>query len=61
MRTIMQFAAGAAVGALAVMVLVKSPTSATTPAPAPQSISIEQLSRSIDLGALPVQEVKDPF
>ena len=61
MRKLMHFTAGVAVGALAIMVLIKTPTVATDLSTRPQTISVEELQRSIDLGALPVRVVENPF
>jgi len=61
MRKFMHFTAGVAVGAIAIMVLIKTPTSGTALSLRPQTISVEDLQRSIDVTALPVREVKDPF
>jgi hypothetical protein len=61
MRKLMHFGAGVAVGALAIMVLIKTPISATDSSTKPQTISVEELQRSIDLSALPVRDVKEPF
>ena len=55
MPKLMHFTAGVAVGALAIMVLIKTPTVATDLSTRPQTISVEELQRSIDLSALPVQ------
>jgi hypothetical protein len=60
MRNFGHFAAGLAVGAFAVVVLTKTPTSATVPSPELQTISVEALQRSIDLSALPVGDVPAP-
>ena len=57
---LMHFTAGVAVGALA-MVLIKTPTVATGPSTRPQTISVEELQRSIDLSALPIRVVENPF
>ena len=61
MHKLMHFTAGVAVGALAIMVLIKTPTVATDPSTRPQTISVEELQRSIDLSALPVRVVENPF
>ena len=61
MHRLMHFTAGVAVGALAIMVLIKTPTGATGPSTRPQTISVEELQRSIDLSALPVRVVENPF
>ena len=61
MRSLVHFAAGLAAGAFAVMVLTKTPTSATMPAMELQTISVEALQRAIDVSALPVAEVVEPF
>ena len=61
MYKLMHFTGGVAVGALAMMILTKTPSSSVEQAPLPQTISIEDLHRSIDLSALPVREVKEPF
>ncbi len=60
MRKLMHFTAGVAVGALAVMIFAKTPISATAPSMWSQ-ISVDELQRSVDLKALPVLEVKEPF
>ena len=60
MHKLMHFTAGVAVGALA-LVLIKTPTVATGPSTRPQTISVEELQRSIDLSALPVRVVENPF
>ena len=61
MRKLIHFSAGVAVGALAIMTLIKTPISVTSPLMQPQTISVEELQRSIDLRAIPVREVKEPF
>ena len=61
MRKLMHFTAGVAVGALAIMTLIKTPISVTSPSMQPQTISVEELHRSIDLRAIPVREVNEPF
>jgi hypothetical protein len=61
MRSLIHFGAGLAVGAFAVMILSKTPTSATMSAMQPQTISVEALMRSIDVSALPVTQVAEPF
>jgi hypothetical protein len=61
MRSLVHFAAGLAAGAFSVMVLTKTPTSATMSAMEPQTISVEALQRAIDVSALPVTEVAEPF
>ena len=61
MHKLMHFTAGVAVGALAIMVLLKTPTVATGPSTRPQTISVEDLQRSIDLSALPVPAVENLF
>ena len=45
MHKLMHFTAGVAVGALAIMVLIKTPTVATGPSTRPQTISVEELQR----------------
>ena len=61
MRKLMHFTAGVAVGALAIMIMTKAPSSSVGQPTLPPTISIEGLHRSIDLSALPVREVKEPF
>ena len=61
MRKFMHFTAGVAVGAIAILVLIKTPTVATDLSTRPQTISVEELQRSIDLSALPVRVVENPF
>ncbi len=61
MRKLMHFTAGVAVGALAIMILTKTPISATGPSMRSQTLSVDELQRSVDLRALPVLEVKEPF
>ena len=61
MRKLMHFAAGVAVGALAIVIMTKAPSSSVEQPKLPQTISIEDLNRSIDLSALPVREVREPF
>jgi hypothetical protein len=43
------------------MIMTKAPSSSVEQATLPRTISIEDLHRSIDLSALPVREVKEPF
>ena len=61
MLKLMHFTAGVAVGALAIMLTTKVPSSSVERPPLPQTISIEAIHRSIDLSALPVRDVKEPF
>ena len=61
MGKLMHFTACVAVGALAIMLMTKMPFSSIERQPEPQTIAIEAIHRSIDLSALPVSEVKEPF
>lgn len=61
MYKLMHFTAGVAVGVLAMMIMAKTPSSSVEQPALPQTISIEDLHRTIDLSALPVREVKEPF
>jgi hypothetical protein len=65
MPKLMHFASGVVVGALAVMILIKSPAGQTAVQTGllmqPQTLSVEELQRSIDLSALPVRVVENPF
>jgi hypothetical protein len=61
MRSLVHFATGLAVGAFAVVILTKTPTSATMQPADVQTISVDALQRAIDVSALPVAEVVEPF
>jgi hypothetical protein len=63
MRKLPHLAVGLALTILAAMFLSKSLmlTAAAVPPQQPQTISIDEINRSIDLTALPVHEVREPF
>jgi len=59
----LRFIAGIALVALAMIVVIRTPTSTTVAGPSaqPLTISVDDLHRSISLNALPVQEVRELF
>ena len=63
MRKLPHLAIGLALSTLAAIFLTKSLmlTAAAVPPQQSQTISIDEIHRSLDLTALPVHEVREPF
>jgi hypothetical protein len=63
MRKLPHLAIGLALSTVAVIFLTRSLmlTAAAVPPQQPQTISIDKIHRTLDLTALPVREVREPF